>query len=400
MSKSFSLFTLGIKNLRRKPLRTGILVFSIGVLVATLVFALSFSRRVDSGIKLMSDRLGADLLIVPTGSRGAAEDVLLENKVKSFYMDKSIVDRVMQINGIDRDNVTHHTYITTLWGVCCDVPEAMIIAFNQDTDFVINPWLREKLGRKLKKGEAIVGSESALNISFGLMEVDSVLFGNVFKMVGVLDKTGTGFDNAIFIDENNIDDILKKGKSDIKPDQISVILAKVKKGQDPYKVARDIEDNIIETDTMARKDIGKSLISTLRDINAIFLITIILASVLSIFLTWSVFSAVANERAREIGIMRAIGAKESHVATLFFLEIILISCIGCVLGIIGGTTLSFMLAKSFTIMKDISTDLSIFERLLIALTGLLIGVGVCIFGAFFPMNRLKKTEPLIVIKEG
>ncbi len=397
MTKEFSLFTFALKNLKRKPLRTGILVLAIGLLVSVLVFAMSFVRRVDSSIKITSDRLGADLLIVPTGSRAAAEDVLLENKVKTFYMDKGIIDRVKNIKGIDL--VTYQTYLATITGACCDVPESIVVAFNQDSDFVIKPWLGKKLGRKLQKGEAIVGSESAFNIRIGLTEVDSVLFGHIFKMVGVLDKTGTGLDNAIFIDESNIDDILKKGKVDLKPGQISVIFAKVKTGYDPYKVAGDIEDSIIETDTVARRDIGKSLINTLRDISRIFSVTVILASILSIFLVWAVFSAIANERAKEVGIMRAVGAKESHVVKIFFLEVIVVGSIGSVLGIVSGTALSLLLAKSFTIMKNLSNDLSIIDRIVIGIISLIGGTGICVAGALSPIQRIKKLEPLLAIKE-
>ena len=274
MTKEFTLFSLALRNLKRKPLRSGILIVAIGLLVSVLVFALSFIKRVDSGIKITSDRLGADLLIVPTGSRGAAEDVLLENKVKTFYMDKGIIERVRKIDGIDK--VTDQTYLATITGACCDVPESVVVAFNQDTDFVISPWLNKALNRRLQKGEAIVGSESAFNINIGLTEVDTVLFGNMFKMVGVLEKTGTGLDTAIFIDEVNIGDILKNGKADLKPGQISVIFAKVKKGADPYLVAGKIEDSIVEVDVVARKDIGKNLIAALRDINRIFSVTVLL----------------------------------------------------------------------------------------------------------------------------
>ncbi len=137
MTKKFTIFSLAIKNLKRKPLRTTILVVAICLLVSVLVFALSFVRRVDSSIKITSDRLGADLLIVPTGSRAAAEDVLLENKVKTFYMDKGIIGRVKNIKGIDL--VTYQTYLATITGVCCDVPESIVVAFNQDSDFVIKP---------------------------------------------------------------------------------------------------------------------------------------------------------------------------------------------------------------------------------------------------------------------
>jgi len=396
MTKEFTLFSLALRNLKRKPLRSGILIIAIGLLVSVLVFALSFVKRVDSGIKITSDRLGADLLIVPTGSRGVAEDVLLENKVKTFYMDKGIIERVKDIEGVEK--VTDQTYLATITGACCDVPESVVVAFNQDTDFVIGPWLSRSLNRRLQKGEAIVGSESAFNINIGLTEVDTVLFGNMFKMVGILEKTGTGLDTAIFIDEENIADILKNGKADLKPGQTSVIFAKVKKGTDPYMVAGRIEDSIIEVDVMARKDIGKNLITALKDIYRLFSVTVLLVSILSAFLVWAVFSAIANERSREVGIMRAIGAKETHIVKLFLLEVLVIGGIGSILGILTGTAVSLLLGKSFTMLKSLSTNLSIPERIYIALISFVSGSGMCVLGALSPIRRVKAMEPLTVIK--
>ncbi|MEK6672985.1 MAG: FtsX-like permease family protein [Nitrospirota bacterium] len=396
MAGEFNLLTFAVKNLKRKQLRTWILVAAIALLVSVLVFAFSFVRRVNSSIRLTSERLGADVIVVPAGSRGAAEDVLLENRTKSFYMDKGIIDRVKVIKGVD--NLTHQTYLVTMTGLCCDVPESMVIAFNQETDFIVKPWLKGKLSRTLRKGEAIVGHESAFNINVGLMEVDSVLFGNVFKMVGVLDKSGIGFDNAIFLGDENINDIIEKGKTGIKPGQMSIIFLKVKKGFDPYKVARDIDDAIVEVDAVARKDIGKNIINTLRDISRIFSLTIVIASLLAAFLAWAVFSAIANERAREVGIMRALGAKESHVVRLFLSEVLLVGTAGSILGIICGTTLSFFLSKGFSIMKNLAVDLSLSDRVFIGLAGLVIGTAVCVIGALSPVQRLKKMEPLVVIK--
>jgi putative ABC transport system permease protein len=374
-----------------------ILVIAIALLVSALVFSLSFVRRVSSSIRLASERLGADILVVPAGSRGFAEDVLLENKAKSFYMDKALMERVRQVKGIDK--ITYQTYLTTVQGKCCDVPETVVVAFNQDTDFVIKPWLTEKFGRRLQKGEALVGSESALNIRVELVDVGSVLFGNLFKMVGVLDKTGTGLDNAIFIDDENLADIMRKGATTLKPDQVSIVFARVKKGLDPYKVAGEIEDSIVEVDTMARKDIGKSIITTLRDINHIFIFTMTLICLLSGFLTWAIFSAIANERAREVGIMRAVGARESHIVSIFLLEVFFIAGIGSIIGIAGGTTLSIVLAKTFAIMKNLPMHLGIGERIIIACIGLLAGSAVCAVGALFPIQKIKKMEPLMAIKK-
>jgi putative ABC transport system permease protein len=397
MTGPISILRFAVKNLRRRPLRSFVLIISISLLVSIFIFSLSFVLNVTSSIKKTSERLGADILIVPAGTRGAAEDVLLENKAKPFYMDRGIMDRVKRIKGIE--TVTAQTYLVTLTGVCCDVPETVVVAFDQDTDFIVTPWLKERLKRRLNKGEAIAGQESFLNINLGLMEVDSILFGKTFRIVGSLDKTGTGLDNAIFISDENMDEIIKNGKVDVRPGQVSILFAKVRKGIDPYKVARDIEDSIIEVDTMARRDIGKNLINSLRDINSIFVLSLLISSVLSLFLTWAIFSAIVNERKREVGIMRAIGAKSRHVAGLFIIEVLIISVIGAMIGVVSGTFLSLSLSKSFNLLKSLSTELSPLQRILIAIVSFTAGTVISVAGALSPIWKVKKVDLLSITKD-
>jgi putative ABC transport system permease protein len=396
MTKELTPFVHALRNLRRRPSRAAILVVSIGLLVAVFVFALSFVRRVDSSIRRTSERLGADLLVVPTGSRGAAEDVLLDHRVKTFYMDRSIVERVKAIPGIER--VTTQTYLATITGACCDVPESMVVAFDPATDFVVRPWLGEKGARALGKGEAFVGSESALNITLGLTQVDGILFGNVFRMVGVLEKTGTGLDTAIFIDEAGLAGILRTGKANLRPGTISVIFARVAKGFDPVRVAGAIEDSIVEADAVARRDVGQGLTRALGDISRMFLVTFSLAALLAALLAWAVFSGIANERSREVGLMRAMGARESHVMKLFALEVLIIGALGSAFGILAGTALSLGLARGFAILRNVSTDLGAIERIGVGAAGLAVGIAVCLVGAVAPIRRTGRIEPLVVLK--
>jgi putative ABC transport system permease protein len=364
-------------------------------LVSLLIFALSFTINVISGLKKATNRLGADLLVVPIGARDYADEMLLETQIKTFYMDKDILSRIKKIEGIER--VTHQTYLSTVFGVCCDVTDVTVIAFDQETDFIVKPWLKKAIGRKLQKGEAIIGYEAYENLE--LLEMDAVLFNNKFKVVGVLEKTGTGFDNAIFIDEGNIGAILRKGKTALKPKQISLIFAKVKDGYDPYKVGRKVEGEIIEVDVIARSDIGKTILSTLKDINQIFLITIVLSSLLTVLLVGAIFSAMVNERKREIGIMRAIGAKESQVIRIFIFEVLILGLIGSVCGIILGGVLSTSLAGDFRLIQNVSTNLTSLEKTGIFFSGLILGIGICMFSALFPIKKLKKHEPLLAIME-
>jgi putative ABC transport system permease protein len=196
-----------------------------------------------------------------------------------------------------------------------------------------------------------------------------------------------------------MDNIIRNGKAKLKPDQISVIFIKVAAGMNPMKVAAEIEDTIIEVDTMARKDIGKSVIAALRDVSRIFSLTMLLASLLSVFLVWSIFSAIANERSKEVGIMRALGAKESHIVRLFVVEVLAIAFLGGLLGALFGTAFTLVLGNSFTMLRNLSNDLNAVMRLSIAAAGFGIGSVICLAGALAPIQRLKKLEPLVAIKE-
>ncbi|MDF1614611.1 ABC transporter permease [Desulfurivibrio dismutans] len=140
-----SFVTLALKNLRRKAFRTAVLVFAIGLFVALLVFAVSFTISITSTIDRVSQRLGADIIAVPIGARTEAQEYLLESRNTSFYMPASLLDEVKAIEGVKA--ITHQTYVSSIDGLCCDVIPTMLVAFDPDTDFILKPWLNEAIGR-------------------------------------------------------------------------------------------------------------------------------------------------------------------------------------------------------------------------------------------------------------
>ncbi len=389
-------FGHAVRNLTRRPARAFILAFAVGLLVAVLVFALSFLRRVEASLRTASARLGADVLVVPTGSRGAADDVLLDNAVKTFYMDRGVAAKVRALRGVAR--VTTQTYLATIAGACCDVPEALVVAFDPETDFVVSPWMSGKLAHKLGRGEAVVGAESAFNIGLGLTHVDGKLFGTTFHIVATLEHTGTGLDNAIFVSEESARELVRSGTAKVPPGAISVVFAKVEDGADPGRVADAVEDGIIEADAVARRDVGKTLTRAFDDVARIFLVVFVLAAALAMSLTWAVFSGIANERRREVGLMLALGARPAHVVRLFLLEVLLVGAAGSCLGALGGTALSLGLTRSFGLLKNLTAELALSDRAVVALVGLAAGIAICLLGALSPIRSTGRTEPLAVLK--
>ncbi len=392
----YGLLKVAVKNLKRKTFRTAVLVIAISLLVAVFIMGISFLLSVDSHIEKAVKRLGADVLVVPTGARDYAQEVLLETKAKVFYMDRALIDRVQKVEGVK--DVTYQTYMTTIFGLCCDIPPATVVSFNHDTDFIVKPWLDKSLGRKLKKNEAIIGSEAFEN--FGLYDVESShLFGVKFYFVGVLEKTGTGLDNAIFMSDENIEEVISRGKAGLKPNTVSLIFVKVKDGYDPVQVSRKIEGSIIEVDTIERNDMGSKILTSFTAMKNIFIVTIILSFELSAFLSCTVFSAIANERSREVGIMKAMGAKNRDIVSMFTSEILILGLAGSILGIFFGTYLSLSLSNFCTLIKDMTDSLSLIQRIEIGILGITAGSGICMAGALSSIVRLRNIDPFAVIKE-
>jgi len=84
---------------------------------------------------------------------------------------------------------------------------------------------------------------------------------------------------------------------------------------------------------------------------------------------------------------------------LFLFEVLALGTVGSIIGIMAGTMLSLVLAKSFSILKNLPVELGMGSRTIIAAAGLLFGTGICALGALSPIRRLKKLEPLFVIKQ-
>ena len=397
MAGSFNLLTLAAINLKRRSLRTGILAVSTALFVTILVFGLSFVLSVRSSLKSAVDRLGADVLVVPLGCQTDAEDVLLMNqKAGNLYMSRGIVNEIKKVKGVGA--VTWQTYLTTVPGECRDVRPAKVVAFDQKTDFIIAPWLKKAIHGDLKPGECILGNKAWFNLGLPAMD-QCTLFGNRFTVLGSLHKTGMGFDNCIFVSDKNLADFIKYGRTRLKPNEISVIFVKDKPGYYPKEVATNIGNKIWNVSVVPRNGLGSNILSTLRDINTIFMLTVVLCLALSALLTWAIFSVIVNERKKEIGVMRAIGAKNRHIVKAFALEVFLLGVMGSALGTAAGSWMALYFSRIFVLFREMHAGLTAMDRAGIAGVGMAAGTGVCLLGALVPIIKVKKMDPLTAIKE-
>lgn len=388
-----SITYLAFQNVRRRIFRGVVLASAICMLVALLVFAMSFVANVNAGLEKTSERLGADIIVIPTGARSGAEEFLLYSKIQVFYMDKEYFE-IMKLKP-EVEQATYHTYLEPLTGICCGVLDAQVIGIDQETDFIIKPWLTEDA--TLGPRQIYVGHGSASDYKSGLYDT-ALLFDRDFEIAGILEETGTGLDYSIIMRIEDMDEIILE-KERAKPGQISAVFLKLKRGYDPYIMGRVIEGEYPQLDVIPRGTMGETVKETLLDINKIFSITILLSSILSIFLAWAIFSAIVNERKREVGIIIAIGARRIQVIKLFLLEVLLIGGVGSVLGVIGGNLLSAYFNKSFSLLPNLSTAMDLLATVEISIICFTIGTSICVIGALVPILRISGMEPLTAIRE-
>src|SRR6202008_3531953 len=104
----------------------------------------------------------------------------------------------------------------------------------------------------------------------------------------------------------------------------------------------------------------------------------------------NIMLATVLERTREIGIRRAIGARQNDIVRQFLTEAVLISIVGGLLGIIFGYSLSKIIASSAGWATEV-TSASIFVAFGVSVfIGLLFGI--------YPAVQAAKLDPIEAIR--
>jgi len=97
-----------------------------------------------------------------------------------------------------------------------------------------------------------------------------------------------------------------------------------------------------------------------------------------------------TERTREIGIRIAIGARQRDILMQFLLEALMISVMGCLIGVLVGVGGAFAVEKFFS-LSVLITQNSI-------LISFLVAAGVGVFFGFYPAKKASNLEPIEALR--
>ena len=396
-------FKIAIRNLKTRKLRSWLTTIGVIIGVFLIVSLLSLSEGLKTAVLQQLKMMGKDLIMIMPGE---LTDVMT-TMVGGVDLTNDDIKAIEKTKGVDF--VVPMTY------------KAEVMRYGGEKKTVLiygNDWkdalkiYQEDMGWSLKKGrwpvpgkaEIVVGSlvpeEIFLDLEIG---TKAVIKGRKFEIVGILNSLGNKQDDMMIGMDLDIFRSVTGEREGAK-----MAFAKVEPGYSTEKVVEDIKSNLEENRKRKRREdvssftvlSSEKITNIVGDIMGLIQIVIfgfasIAVIVGGIGIMNTMYTSV-RERIKEIGIMKAIGAKNSTITTIFLIE----SGIFGLIGGIGGTLLGLILAKAieiylqvhpaFYIIASVSPGLIIFALTFSFLVG-------CISG-FLPSRSAAKLKPVDALR--
>jgi putative ABC transport system permease protein len=342
-------FKIALKNLTNRKLRSWLTMLGIFISIATIFTLVSLSLGLQGAIKEQFDILGADkFFIMPkammAGGPGSGGE--------SFMLTEKDVDAVENMNGIK--DLTYYTIGNikaefrgeTKYLMAVGIPPNRMDIFVETGSWKVMegrfPKMEDKavvfLGSDFKKENIIF--KKALNLG-DKIEIN----GNSFKVIGFAEPIGNPSDDSnvlIPLEEFRIIANISE--------RVDMIMLQVQDGENVTEVSQNVEKDLRKERGLTEKtqdftvSTPEELLKSIQTILGI--ITAFLAGIAGISLLVGAIG-IANtmytsilERTREIGVMKAIGAKNSDIAWIFLIESGLLGLVGGIIGVILGYGLS------------------------------------------------------------
>ena len=373
-------------------------MLGIFISIATIFTLVSLSLGLQGAINEQFRLLGTDKFFIqpatgflgPPGSVGGV--LMTEKDIEVISKIRGVKDYSYFAAGNAKIEYKGEERYRMVWGIA---PEHLDL-FLEIGSFKIEE------GRMLKQGDkysAIIGNWYKTRNIMGrqVSAGDNLIVnGKNVKVQGILEIIGNPDDDStIMMDLKSFREIFNI------PERVDYIMVQIQEGEDVNEVAQRTEDKLLSTRGETEKNKGFSILTPNELLesfqNILAIITIFLASIATISLLVGAIG-IANtmytsvvERTKEIGIMKAIGAKNKDILFIFLVESGLLGLVGAAIGVVLGYGLSkgieYFIVNTYGI-----TFLQAASPLWLIIGCLIFGFAIGTLSGTFPAWQASKTK--------
>jgi putative ABC transport system permease protein len=382
-------FTFTLKNLKRNKNRTFLTILSVVIAITLFTSFLGLNEGYTRSVLKDTENLGVHLLAIPKGCPYEATALIIHGGIIPNYLNENVVKEISNV-----ENVSN--YYAMLMGLLPskELQGATDIIYGVSSGIF---QLKKNWGVGkdlfLKEEGVVIGYRKAL--TYGVKAGDYIRVGNnnnKYKVLYIIPETGTEDDNIIFIP-------LKLAQKELGvSDEITGVAVSVRDIAKLNATVSEIE-KIKDVQVVTMNDVLLTVLGFLNIIRALmFGIVVITIFVSGIQILNSTLLSVL-EQIREIGIFKAIGARNSQIAGFIFLQTLIIAVSGCIIAVGASYLIAPIvnwIIKSFILFPP-SGSIITFTPIMF-LKGMVFAILVALTAGIYPAYKASSLVPAEVIR--
>jgi len=397
-----NVFYLVLRSIGGRQFRSALIAACITAISGFLLITTLLAKGQQHSLNVGLERLGADIIVVPVEKRFEAEAAFLLGKpVSNCWMPEENLAKVSKLEGVAR--VSPQLYLQSLTGAaCCAAWELFIIAVNPETDFTVQPWLKEKLNKPLGLRDVVGGQFVYVPEETNVF----MLYGTDLDLIANLEPTGTGLDQTAFISFETAQFMARESITiammplEIPEGKISAIQVKVQPGHSLEDMASLIAQELPGVYAITSLGITRTVQHQTAGLFQALMVSMLIVWVVASLLIGLVFFMMFNERRREIGTLRALGASTHFILRMFLTESAMLALGGGIVGVIVAT----MFVRFFGQFLTLATEAPLLMPPLASLLGfvlacLAVAMIVALPALVYPAIRASRIDPAEAMRE-
>jgi len=337
------LINIALNNLRRRKLKMLFVMVSVSVGIVSLVALSLIVSAIDKELADKFDQIGSNIVIIPK-----AQDITLS------YGSVDIPGVVINAEKLSEDAIGKIFQIKEAEAIAIAAPKVLgttdlsfngfyshktlVMGIEWNHELRLKDWWYIKGRIPDEDGSVIVGNNLAEKMVLNVGD-NIEINGNSYYISGILEELGTIEDEMLLMSVYDSQKILNM------QGQLSMIEIAALCYTCPIdEIVEQLSHKLPEARVTAVRETieaRKMVVDRFSSIVRIILAIVILISMLIISNT--VMSAV-SQRTGEIGILRAIGFRKIHIASIIMMETVIISFAGGITGYLLGIAAAYFVA--------------------------------------------------------